>query len=186
MTADVVRIREPWTALARVCLPLFYTAPFGLNAWSPSGGPVLRIVWALVVLAVLTLLAVAAVRREGVDLTPHDAVSVGLGRTRVVPWRDVQAVAFDRRGRVVLHRAAGGDVALRYPARGMFVRGRDVEADYHRIGRWWLAHRGPDWRPVFVPPPPPPFAYAPYPPPPGDATARSIEEIWRSPPEGRR
>ncbi len=30
-----------------------------------------------------------------------------------------------------------------------------VEEDYHRIGQWWLSHRGAEWTPVRTATPPP-------------------------------
>jgi hypothetical protein len=118
-------------------------------------------------------------RPFGVDLREDVAVLVDPFRRRRIPWRDVQAITMGgwTDHHTTLHLANGRTVRCAYPCRSLFAR-RRVEADYHRVGQWWLAHRGPDWRPAVAPPPP-------YPAPQSWPVAgpRPVEEVWRKPPE---
>ena len=110
--------------------------------------------WSLVVIGSPGVAEALWLRTCGVDLLPEHAL-VRCVRRRVVPWRDVQAVV-RRPGKrwwlVQLVLDSGKPVTLRAPMLLIsmdFGRTRRVaayEQDYHRIGQWWLAHRGPSWR----------------------------------------
>jgi hypothetical protein len=93
------------------------------------------------------------IRSFGIDLTPQSAMVRGL-RRRSVPWSQVQAVLrYQQLGcdRVTLVLEDGQRLNLRTPATfwgsGAATAHR-YEQDFHQIGQWWLAHRGPSWRPV--------------------------------------
>jgi hypothetical protein len=90
------------------------------------------------------------IRSFGVDLTPEFANVRGLLR-RHVRWDQVQAVqCFSRLGsdRVCLVLENGQVVNLRAPTISWGFGAARYEHDFHRIGQWWLAHRGPSWRPI--------------------------------------
>jgi hypothetical protein len=90
------------------------------------------------------------IRTFGIDLTRESAVVRGL-RRRSIPWPDVQAVLLhDQRGagRVSLVLEGGERVTLRAPTTFLGLGGARYERDFHRIGQWWLAHRGESWHPV--------------------------------------
>jgi hypothetical protein len=93
------------------------------------------------------------IRTFGVDLTAESANVRGI-RRRSVTWSQVQAVlAYRQMGasRVALVLDSGERVALREPSTywgsGAATAAR-YEEDFHRLGQWWLAHRGSSWRPV--------------------------------------
>lgn len=92
-------------------------------------------------------------RTFGIDLTPESANVRGI-RRRSVPWSQVQAVLGYRQlgaDRVALVLDSGERVVLRVPSTywgsGAATAAKYRE-DFHRLGQWWLAHRGPSWRPV--------------------------------------
>jgi hypothetical protein len=96
--------------------------------------------------AVLALM----IRSFGVDLMPESAIVRGL-RRRKVPWQDVQAVvqhrSFGTWGvRLILE--SGKPVMLRAPTTSWGFEGANYERDFHRIGQWWVEHRGASWRPL--------------------------------------
>lgn len=89
-------------------------------------------------------------RSLGVDLTPEFASVRGPLR-RHVRWDRVQAVHCFRqlgtdRVRLVLENVQR--VNLRAPTTSWGFGAARYEHDFHPIGQWWLAHRGPSWRPV--------------------------------------
>jgi hypothetical protein len=89
-------------------------------------------------------------RARGVDLTPEYA-NVRSLRRQSIPWKDVQAVVqYQRSGtwvvRLILE--SGKPVTLAAPATWSGFGGAQYERDFHRIGQWWLAHRGEAWGPV--------------------------------------
>jgi len=95
----------------------------------------------------------------GVDLTPESANIRGF-RRRSIPWREVQAVVrYEQVGsksvRLILEN--GKPVKLRAPARLLGLGGAAYDRDFHRIGQWWLAHRGESWRPLRPEAPRPPL-----------------------------
>jgi hypothetical protein len=97
-------------------------------------------------------------RTMGVDLTPDSANVRGV-RRRCIPWNDVQAVVHHRRQgtwgvRLILK--SGKPVRLPAPTTWSGFGGAQYEQDFHRIGHWWLAHRGESWRPVRPEAPRPP------------------------------
>lgn len=90
------------------------------------------------------------IRTRGVDLTP-ESVIVHSVRRRNIPWQDVQAVVQYQRHdawgvRLILE--SGKPVTLRVPATWSGFGRAQYEREFHRIGQWWLAHRGEAWRPV--------------------------------------
>jgi hypothetical protein len=89
-------------------------------------------------------------RTLGVDLTPEFADLRGQRRRRVA-WRDVQAVVRHRRQgawQVRLILESGKPENLRAPTTLWNFGAAQYERDFHRIGQWWLVHRGESWRPV--------------------------------------
>jgi hypothetical protein len=99
----------------------------------------------------LWILAGLLIRSFGVELTPGSAMVRGL-RRRSVPWSQVQAVV-QHRGRdgtwcVQLILESGRPVTLKAPTTWGGLGGHRYARDFHRIGQWWLAHRGESWRPL--------------------------------------
>jgi hypothetical protein len=164
---EVVRVRQPQRALLPFyVLMLVPIALLTLNVWTMGDelglGPWPYVAWGVLLLPAVVLVAHGVLRPLGVDLRDDAAVVVGPLRNREVPWRDVQAVTFGTRGdTLTLYLADRTEVRCRYPSHSMlYVPSKRVDADFHRVGQWWLAHRGPDRQPL----PPPPSAYVPYPP----------------------
>lgn len=98
----------------------------------------------------LWLAAGLLIRSFGVDLTPGSAVVRGL-RRRSVPWSQVQAVVqHQAKGtwsvRLILE--SGQPLTLPAPTAWGGFGGPGYERDFHRIGQWWLSHRGEPWRPL--------------------------------------
>ncbi len=90
------------------------------------------------------------IRTFRVDLTRESANLRGL-RRRSIPWRQVQAVLRDDlfgAERVTLILENGERVRLRAPTTFLGLGAAEYERDFHRIGQWWLAHRGESWRPA--------------------------------------
>ena len=50
--------------------------------------------------------------------------------------------------RVSLILESGERVTLRAPTTWWGLGDAQYDRDFHRIGQWWLAHRGQSWRPV--------------------------------------
>ncbi len=158
---------EPGAAQANVTIPTsgcdwVWIAAFGGSMFA-SGAPDLWFGqrWPALGRLVLGSVMVAEglwIRTFGVDLRPQSANVRGL-RRRSIPWQDVQAVIHhSRQGtwgvRLILER--GKPVTLRAPTTGWGFGAADYERDFHRIGQWWLAHRGESWRPVHPEAPLPP------------------------------
>jgi hypothetical protein len=150
-----VRIRTPrldWmpmlvaglVALGMRALELMVLAgPSPGGAWNTGQG-------GLLVVSGVFVLESLWIRSFGVDLTPEFANVRGLLR-RQVRWDQVQAVqCFSRLGsdRVRLVVENGQVVNLRAPTISFGLGAARYEHDFHRIGQWWLAHRGPSWRPT--------------------------------------
>jgi hypothetical protein len=153
-----VRVRAPrWRGLPRVGYRLPFLGLITANTWwlySSGPEPWLLAPWGLIVAAAVLRTGLDAFRPEGVDLQDDVAVIVVFPfLTRRVPWRDVQGIAVEGRS-VVLYRETGKPVRAPYPSPSWFVPRQRFEADYHRIGQWWLAHRGPDWHPLVPVAPP--------------------------------
>jgi hypothetical protein len=158
VTEAAVRIRTPrmtWIPLLVAALVILamrvleWVAPAGP---SPGGSWTTGDNFPLVVGGVFVLEALL-IRSFGLDLTPESANVHGLRRRRV-PWSQIQAVLCYRAmgaDRVALVLDSGERVVLRMPATywgsGPATAARYQE-DFHRLGQWWLAHRGPTWRPV--------------------------------------
>lgn len=102
-----------------------------------------------VAIGCLYLPLVWTLRTFGIDLTPESAIVRGFRRRRV-PWRRVQAVVGrtnpNGTSAVWLALENGQSVTLPYPATLFRAENAQFENDFHRIDRWWLAHRGDSWR----------------------------------------
>ena len=158
VTEATVGIRTPrmsWMPL--LVVGLFFLAMRALEwmvlAGRSPGGP-----WstgnndALIMCGVFVLESLL-IRSFGIDLTPESANVRGF-RRRHVPWSQIQAVLGYRHwgaDRVALVLDSGERVVLRMPAT-YWGSGAATDVkyseDFHRLGEWWLAHRGPSWRPV--------------------------------------
>ena len=108
--------------------------------------------WQLTSYVVIALTAgVIANRAIGVTLTSA-ALRFGKVRRRHIPWADIQAISYDSyltSRRVIVWTADGHRIPLPAPSTVVFWLGRGrFDRGYHRIGQWWLDHRGPDWRPI--------------------------------------
>ena len=131
-------------AMAGMCFVIAASDPRGLAPlWLMGLAIVAQALWAL---------------NWGVDLTPESANLRGI-RRRSIPWQEVQAVLrYEQTGssmvRLILEN--GKPVTLRAPARLWGLGGAAYDRDFHRIGQWWLAHRGESWRPVRTQTPRPP------------------------------
>jgi hypothetical protein len=114
MPGEVVRIRAPRRSLPPSHGIVFL--PFGamtLNAWAlrRSGASMwFSVFWGVTPLLMVALIVRGLLRPLGVDLRDDSAVVVGPLRRRVVPWRDVQAVAFRRGHDVTLYLADGTEI----------------------------------------------------------------------------
>jgi hypothetical protein len=153
VTEATVRIRTPrlgWMMLLVSGLAILATQ--ALEWVVPRGGDNTSTVL-LTVLGSGQVGEAVWMRTFGIDLTPQLANVRGI-RRRSVPWSQVQAVLGYRHmgaDRVALVLDSGERVVLRMPATywgsgaATDVKYRE---DFHRLGQWWLAHRGPSWRPV--------------------------------------
>jgi hypothetical protein len=141
-----VKIRTPFRDLAwllGVAVIAFASAAFGMANNLP--GSAVPLVFGCVFVA-----EALWVRTFGVDLTRESANVRGL-RRRSIPWQQVQAVLRHGQlgaGRVTLILESGERATLRAPTTFLGWGRADYERDYHRIGQWWLAHRGDSWGPV--------------------------------------
>jgi hypothetical protein len=148
-----VKIRSPryisfgWFIIGGIWL-FIGGSSLALDIWLTTGRP-----WTGILGLVTGCISVANAfwfREFGVDLTPETANIRGL-RHRSVPWGEVQAVVHHRRldtwcVRLILE--SGEPVTLRAPTTSWGFGRVDYERDFHRIGQWWLAHRGESWRPA--------------------------------------
>ncbi|MEU9454822.1 hypothetical protein [Streptomyces sp. NPDC048277] len=121
-----------------------------------GGEPFAPVRGSLLICCLLVPAALIASWPFGVTLTPSAAIVHTL-RRRTVPWSNVQAIQIESllgSRTVVIYEAGGRTTRLRAPITGFLNWDRGFEEKFHTIGRWWLAHRGPDWVPV-----PPPAAW---------------------------
>lgn len=159
VTEAAVRIRTPrlgWMPM--LVSGLVVLAMRAFLEWVVPAGPSPGGSWssgdnALLVMGGVFVLESLLIRSFGVDLTPESANVRGFRRRRV-PWSQVQAVLGYRQmgaDRVALVLDSGERVALRVPST-YWGSGAATDVkyweDFHRLGQWWLAHRGPSWRPV--------------------------------------
>jgi hypothetical protein len=159
VTEATVRIRTPrmgWMPLLVVGLVVL--AMRASLEWVVPAGPSPGGSWssgdnAPLVMGGVFVLESLLIRSFGIDLTPESANVRGFRRRRV-PWSQIQAVlGFRQMGadRVALVLDSGERVVLRMPATYLGSgAATDVKyrEDFHRLGQWWLAHRGPSWHPV--------------------------------------
>lgn len=150
--ADVtpVRIRtapRDWAVLLipaalQLGLAVFWATTVG-GQWWP-----IALIW--LVAACVYVAEASWIRTFGVVLTPHIAHVRGV-RRRSVPWQDVQAVIRHRRAGtwcVQLIVDSGRPVTLRAPTTYWGIGRAQYDRDFHRIGQWWLSHRGQSWSPT--------------------------------------
>lgn len=111
-------------------------------ATTDSRWPAVGLVW--LTLACVFVGEALWVRTLGVTLTPEAAQVRGV-RSRSVPWQEVQAVVRHGQGgtwRVRLITDDGRHVTLRAPTTYWGIGRAQYDRDFHRIGQWWLSHRG--------------------------------------------
>jgi hypothetical protein len=158
VTEAVVRIRTPRMGWMPLLLSGLVVLAMRTLEWVVPAGPSPGGSWisgdiALLVLGGVFVLESVLIRSFGVDLTPESADVRGFRRRRV-PWSQIQAVLGYRKmgvDRVALVLDSGERVVLRMPATywgSGAATDVNYREDFHRLGRWWLAHRGPSWRPV--------------------------------------
>ena len=116
--------------------------------WATTDRHFFALSW--LVLGCASIVKALSLRTMGVDLMPESANVRGV-RGRSVSWKDVQAVVRHRRQgtwgvRLILE--SGKPVRLPAPTTWSGFGGAQYEQDFHRIGQWWLAHRGESWRPL--------------------------------------
>ncbi len=144
-----VRFRTSWWGFAAALLPALVCLRLAIDGLTDPVIP--RMLYVLVaVTGALALLSAWHVRTFGVELTEQAAIVRG-PRRHVVPWQDVQAVLdVDELGtrQVVLVRSDGRRFRLRAPTATLGWGAREFERNYDLIGRWWIEHRGPQWRPL--------------------------------------
>ena len=88
-------------------------------------------------------------RRRGVTLTPQVAIVHGRGGAgRRIAWSRILAITVEKdiAGRSVLLWTDRG-TRVRLGAPSAWHGSRGFEATVEVIDRWWVAHRGPYWRP---------------------------------------
>ncbi|RKS74135.1 hypothetical protein CLV35_2637 [Motilibacter peucedani] len=148
------RIRVSWRDVATQFISAGFMLLLALQqAISAYGSPVG--VLCLVTVAALNVVAALYLRSRGVVLTPQAAVVKGV-RTTLVPWSQVQAVLRQRwlMTDVVVLLTLDKSLRLRAPTAWFGFGDDEYERDYHRIGQWWLAHRGDAWVPLRPEAPP--------------------------------
>ena len=136
--------RRDWMLLFGAGGVVLVTAAFEIAADLPGHNP-------LLVMGCVFVAEALWIRTFGVDLTPECANIRGL-RRQSIPWRHVQAVLRHDQlgvGRVSLVLESGRRVGLRAPTTFLGLGGAEYERDFHRIGQWWLAHRGESWSPTL-------------------------------------
>jgi hypothetical protein len=155
VTEAVVRIRTPrrdWMPMLVVGLVFVAMRALELMvlAGASPGGASTTGQNGLLFLGGVFVLESLLIRSFGVDLTSEFANIRGLLR-RHVRWDQVQAVLCFRQwgaDRVCLVLEDGQRVNLRAPTTAWGFGAARYEHDFHRIGQWWVAHRGPSWLPV--------------------------------------
>ena len=91
--------------------------------------------------------------RCGISPTPW-ARNVSRSRRSNVPWSPVQCVVGYRQmgaDSAALVLDSGERLVLRVPSTfwgSKAATAAKYQEDFHRLGQWWLAHRGPSWRPL--------------------------------------
>lgn len=144
----VVKIRTPRYTLIQPILTTGLFLAFAASAWNGGDQIGLARVW-LAAAGVIVATALWSLT-WGIDLTPESANVRGV-RRRSIPWQEVQAViSHEQLGSrtVQLIPEQGRRVQLRAPTNTWGWGRPAYERDFHRIGQWWLAHRGESWRPV--------------------------------------
>lgn len=125
-----------------------YTPMAVVGALVAAEGIILGQPFSLTVMGLVFVAESLILRWFGITLTPTEAIVHSL-RWRRIPWSQVQAVTqepFCGIRRVVLW-TPNGRQPLRAPVTQWFGLGKErFERDYHAIGQFWLAHRGPDWQ----------------------------------------
>lgn len=163
-TGGCVRLRPTWTSRVAAVLPMAVILGVAMVAGGMTPTWVGFFVAVLVTSDLLT-------RHNGITLAPDVAVvHCPFRRARRIPWSRIQAVTVEANfgsSRILLWTDERRPVPLGAPT-AMFRR-RDFTAGFHLVGRWWLQHRGPAWRPLWpatpTTPPPVPPGYDPWAPP---------------------
>ena len=112
-----------------------------------------------------------------ITLTATEVIWHPLFRRRRVRWSQVHAITCESAllTRTVVLWVDGRPIPIRTPTRwGPSVR--RFEERYHTVGRWWMAHRGPDWSPPQPPASSPDGA---------DPQRPALANPWAPPPELR-
>jgi len=148
-----VRLRTP----RRDWLPLLLAGVLwlALAAWSgiflEPVGPVAGLPVFQLVLGGLLTAEAALLSTFGVDLTPEAAI-VRSFRRQTIAWSDLQGVVSTQRfgGAWVIQfvPAQGRPITLRAGTSWFGFGVATHVRQFHQVGQWWLAHRGPDWRPA--------------------------------------
>lgn len=149
------RIRYRYEFLQRVLPTLPFLAVFvgttvlGWTTWKPAGSEPAE---SLSTWAAMLLVFVILGQYFGVTLTESTVIVHSL-RRRTIQWSNVQAIRVERfQGSqiVVIYEAGGRRTRLRAPITGFLCWDREFEEKFRTIDRWWLDHRGPDWKPVLL------------------------------------
>lgn len=158
-SVEIRTARRDWAGLLGLAAYLLILAVLlGPAAWVSRGSLNGLPLWSGLVLLALACACIAEVmwvRTFGVVLTP-EAAEVRAVRRRTVPWQDVQAEIRHRRAgtscvRLVLQN--GREVTLRAPTTYWRIGRAHYDREFRLIERWWIAHRGPQWRSVNSDPP---------------------------------
>ncbi|MFF9123699.1 hypothetical protein ACF09J_10420 [Streptomyces sp. NPDC014889] len=153
MPPECIRYRLTRPQRLLPVLPSLIGMTFQVPFWLDGAPFAPALATGLLVWGLLLCSALIISRLFGVTLTPSAAI-VHNFRRRTIPWSNVQAIQIESlfgSRTVVIYEAGGRRTRLRAPITGFLNWDRGFEAKFHTIGRWWLAHRGPDWAPV--PPP---------------------------------
>ena len=143
----VVRIRPTWAGWLPLAMAGVFIVVMGLTLRLQVGRPT---GWIPLIQGIGLIGEALVIRTFGVDLLPGVIRLRGLRRRRI-PCEQVQAVVpYSVLGSrmVRLYLPGGVAVRLRAPATLWTMGNEAFERDYHRIGQWWLAHRGPEWQPA--------------------------------------
>ena len=142
-TTTAVRVRPTVRERAFFLLVCSFT-PIVLSIFFTQA--VLDVPWALLVGFVACLVgADQVVRRNGIELTPKDAViRTPLWTTKRVRWGNVLGVTYEdtSSGRRVVLWTQGESAVDPRVATPIYVSRSQLNATFELVNRWWLEHRG--------------------------------------------